>query len=47
MYKEITYVRKTLVQNGRQECSTAPTEFPYSEFAATIFYRGIVLICLI
>jgi hypothetical protein len=37
MYKEITYVRKTLVQNGRQECPTAPTESPYSEFVATKF----------
>ena len=47
MYKKIIYVRKTLVQNGREECPTAPTESPYSQFAATKFYRGILLPCLI
>ena len=47
MYKKMIYVRKTLVQNGRGECPTAPTESPYSQFAATKFYRGILLLCLI
>jgi hypothetical protein len=41
------HVRNTEVQNGRQECPTAQTESPYSEFGATKFYSSIILLYLI